>query len=1037
MHSLRLLSDPAWDGVRLPGSRSLDLFAALHRAGGSGASIERLVEALRSDERPSNAGKALQVVVSRTRAATAAGAVERTGHGYRLGPCEVDAADVDRLADAAAVALANGDVATAIAAADAACAFAVVDDDSDGPLAEVRRRARARQSSARRTRALALSQQGAAADALPSLVAVHEEDPRDDEVLVALLLDEAAVRGPAAALERFERHRGELSDRLGVDPSPALQRVHAQLLAAERPERQGVRYDADDLVGRDVDLGALLGLLANHRVVTILGPGGLGKTRMAHVVARHAAQPLVHVVELVGVRDGDDVVGEVGSTLGVRDSVTALGQLTPRQRSDLRARIASSLDRSPTLLVLDNCEHLVVSVAELVAFLVATTRDLRVLTTSRRPLAIAAERVHLLDQLDGGDAATLFELRARSARPTVVLDSADVADVADVVSRLDGLPLAIELAAAKVRVMSVAEIGRRLQHRFDLLRGGDRSAPDRHQTLLAVIDWSWSLLAESQRRALRRLSVFSDGFTLDAAEVLVGPDAIDEVAALVDQSLLSVVESDDGVRYRMLETVREFGLMHLVDAGDDGDAYAEQRRWAVGFVSSTYESLFSERQPDEVARLLTEETNLSDVLRRSLAAADLDAVVVLMGALGALWTIRGEHARVMMLTRPVDEALLGYRPAAELAEPTRLTAVLLATSALIVDDGVRGSRELLAMLGPGSVPTTAALVRVMTALGGSDLERAADELTALTADPDRLTRSGALRWSAQFHENSGDAERARAELEEALALWRPEDGVWGRAMLRMTLAQLDAQTGDVDQAARHAALALPDLLSLQATDDAIDARSIQALAAIRADDLETAERLVAVNAAGADGPWIFGGAVVNLSVRAEVELARGRIDQGLATYREMADAMRRPVPGLPSDRGLEPWSLYGLATATAAHALHGTGADLYDELVGELPDVLGSTRLDYPVLGIVLYAVGLAGLENGKLAPPLAAELIGLADRFNYARLTPSLSWDNAVAALERHDAKGDLDAALARYGDRRGSELLDDARSVVERLAA
>ena len=312
------------------------------------------------------------------------------------------------------------------------------------------------------------------------------------------------MRGPGAALERYERYRRDLRERLGASPGERLQRAQRDLLALDRPERTGVRYDATSLLGRDGDIEALRGLIAGSRVVSIVGAGGLGKTRLAHVLARDATQPIVHVVELVGVTAAEDVVAEVGSVLGVRDSISGRRDLTPEQRADLRGRIAQRLAQSPSLLVLDNCEHLVGAVAELVAFLVSTTADLRVLTTSRAPLAIAAERVYLLDQLEVADAARLFDERAVAARPGAQLDDTVVRRI---VARLDGLPLAIELAAAKVRAMSVEEIDRRLENRFALLRGGDRSAPDRHQTLLAVIDWSWNMLDEAERRALRRLAL--------------------------------------------------------------------------------------------------------------------------------------------------------------------------------------------------------------------------------------------------------------------------------------------------------------------------------------------------------------------------------------------------------------------------------------------------------------------------------------------------------------------------------------------------
>ena len=411
-----------------------------------------------------------------------------------------------------------------------------------------------------------------------------------------------------------------MRDRLGANPGEQLQRAHQYLLALDQPVRSGVRYDASTLVGRERDLERLRALMAGSRVVSIVGPGGLGKTRLAHVLAREAAVPVVHVVELVGVTSAQDIVGEVGSVLGVRDSVSGRRVLTAEERADVRARIAQRVGQSPSLLVLDNCEHLIEGVAELVAFLVSTTAELRVLTTTRAPLAIASERVYLLGQLEVSDAAQLFCERALAARPTVRLAD-DV--VASIVSRLDGLPLAIELAAAKVRAMSVEEIDERLENRFALLRGGDRSAPDRHQTLLAVIDWSWNLLDDGERRALRRLALFHDGFSLEAAREVLGDDAVDAVQGLVDQSLLSVRETPTGLRYRMLETVREFGRMQLVDAGEDGEARDALRRWATAYARLHGARLPSSEQLAAIDALSAEEVNLADELRGAISDRDV------------------------------------------------------------------------------------------------------------------------------------------------------------------------------------------------------------------------------------------------------------------------------------------------------------------------------------------------------------------------------------------------------------------------------
>ena len=261
------------------------------------------------------------------------------------------------------------------------------------------------------------------------------------------------------------------------------------------------------------------------------------------------------------------------------------------------------------------------------------------LTTSRAPLAIAAERVYLLGELETGDAARLFRERAVAARPSVRLTEQAVASI---VARLDGLPLAIELAAARVRAMSVEEIDRRLEDRFALLRGGDRSAPDRHQTLLAVIEWSWNLLNAAEQRALRRLALFHDGFTLEAAETVLGSHAFDAVRGLVDQSLLSVRETPAGIA--------------LPDAGDGPRVRPDAarggrrgrraaRRPAPAGPPATRRAhqagITGRDQFAAIDALSAEETNLADELRGAIADGDRGSLVQLLAALGLFWT----HAR--------------------------------------------------------------------------------------------------------------------------------------------------------------------------------------------------------------------------------------------------------------------------------------------------------------------------------------------------------------------------------------------------------
>jgi len=1057
--ALTLLEDVRWRGATVAGDRPRALLAALGTSGGRAISDERLIALVWGEDAPANATKSLQVLVSRTRAACGADAIVRDAGGYRLGvgPADVDSGRLAALVAAAAAAL-DDDPARAHAlacealalggdgagmeasrgAADGRARTSGGAANGDGALlAAIRRDAAAHAATARTVRARADSRLGAHADALPALEQAHAADPDDESLLADLLRSEAVVRGPGAALERYERHRRALRDRLGTSPGERLQRAQRDLLALDHPERTGVRFDATSLLGRDADIDALRGLLAGSRVVSIVGAGGLGKTRLAHVLARDPTQPRVHVVELVGVTAPEDVVAEVGSVLGVRDSVSTRRVLTPEQRADLRGRIAQRLAQSPSLLVLDNCEHLVRAVAELVAFLISTTADLRVLTTSRAPLAIAAERVYLLGQLDVEDAARLFDERALAARPGARLD-AEV--VRRIVTRLDGLPLAIELAAAKVRAMAVEEIDRRLEDRFALLRGGDRSAPDRHQTLLAVIDWSWNLLDAAERRALRRLALFNDGFTLDAADAVLGGGALDAVQGLVDQSLLNVRETPAGVRYRMLETVREFGRMRLADAGEEADALAARRRWATAYAHHHGPRLGGPDQFATIDAVAAEETNLADELRDALADGDRDALAQLLLALGLLWTMRGEHARLLVLAGAIGDAVADWTPPPEHADAARVAmAVTLINATMVNEERVAGVRGLLRRLGPGAEPRTAGLVRTVLAYDPEDPAALDGRLERMAEDPDPHVARPARQWLGHVRENGGDPARAIEASEAALALTGAEDGPWAPAILRTQIAQLAAHLGDRARAERLARRALPVMQRLGARDDEVQLRSLLVLCAIA--DGRLADAGAELDRIGRlQDDAIFGGIGVRSIGRAELTLARGDRSAGLAAYRDCVHAMHElRFPGLPAT-GVEPWILFGEAAALTAHAHHATapdepyGAALFATCHERALRLLvpDDPHLDCPVAGLALFGLGAWGLLRDAAPPEDAVALLVLADRFGYNRTIPTMAWER----IEPHAharAPGRIDALRAGYGDRRPRALLGEAR---ERLA-
>jgi predicted ATPase/DNA-binding SARP family transcriptional activator len=1063
--ALTLLADVRWRGRPVAGDRPQALLAALAARDCRPVRPEELIELVWGDDTPSNGMKSLQVLVSRARNSCGADAIVRDGVGYRLGaaPGEVDSARLAQLVRAAAAEL-DRDAAAAEELAREALALTAglsgVADGDDGPLTEVRRAAAADADAARVILARASSRAGAHAAALPALAAAHAQWPHDEPLLADLLRSEAAVSGAAVALERFEQYRRDLRERLGADPGELLQRTHRSLLALDRPVRRGLRYEATELIGRDGDLARLRALMASARLVSIVGAGGLGKTRLAHALARDAAQPVVHVVELAGVTAAEDVAVEVGSVLGIRDSVSGRRTLTAEQRADIRARIAQRLAQSPSLLVLDNCEHLIEAAAELTAFLLSAAPDLRVLTTSRAPLAIAAERVYLLGELQTADAARLFRERAVAARPSVRLTGQTVASI---VSRLDGLPLAIELAAARVRAMSVEEIDRRLEDRFALLRGGDRSAPDRHQTLLAVIEWSWNLLDAGEQRALRRLALFHDGFTLEAAEAVLGISAFDAVSGLVDQSLLSVRESPAGIRYRMLETVREFGRMQLAGAGEEASARAAQRNWAAGYASAHQAGITGAGQFAAIDALGAEETNLADELRGAIADGDRACIVQLLAALGLFWTMRGEHLRLVVLARAVAEAVRGWLPPPDLANAARAAVAISLNNSMMIGGGEADGplMVLLRQLGPdpGGNVYLSGLVRVLLAYDPADIGSfphrfAADagewagtpgfpeRLAALATDPDRHTAAAASQWLGHERENAGDLVGAIEAAQRVLALVRDEDGPWSRAMPHGLLAELTMHVGDSPAAVEHALTALPVMQRIGASDDELQLRNLLVFCAIgegrladAADELGRMDQI-------AESVTAFGSAAFRQVGRAELALASGDLGAGLEMYREGAVRMRQiELPGI-TRTGVEPWALFGEAMALSAHARYAAGDDIaHGEALfgvcrtGALRVMTSENpHLDYPASGMVLFALGAWSLLRRAAPAEDALRLLALADRFAYNRMIPTMRWERITPTAEEA-APGLLARLQAEYQDCPQPGLLTQARLAVERL--
>ncbi|TQM78652.1 putative ATPase [Saccharothrix saharensis] len=1043
---LVLLPRVAFRGREITGPRLRDLLALLADDLRTGCGTGRLVEGLWPDSRPEHPPKAVQVLVSRARAQLGADVIARTRTGYRLTLAEdqVDSSAVLLRAAVAARCSRAGDHAAALAHADAGLALwedAEPDVADDGPVGALRAQRRGSHRTLVRARALALARLGRPSEAVRPLVDLAAERPLDDEVVAELLRCEAATVGPAAALARYDAHRRALRDRLGADPGPTLQAVHQRLLLGVAPQvRYGVAHEPNPLLGRDDDVAAVEALLRTSRVTSVVGPGGLGKTRLAHAVARRAEGPVVAVVPLAGIASDDDVAREVAAVLGAGEHRAHV------EVADDVAAIAAEL-AGPSLLVLDNCEHVVAGAADLVRALVATTAELRVLTTGRTPLGLSSESVHRLPELSPRTCVELFEQRARAARPGVDLPAATVAEVC---RHLDGLPLAVELAAARVRTMSVAELARRLDDRFGVLRGGARDAPRRHHTLHAVVDWSWNLLDPAGRAAMRALSVFADGFTADAARALLDGLPAHDVDAvlehLVDHSLLKVSDTPTGSRLRMLETVREFSATRLRGAEAE-DVVTALLGWARAFGSAHHDELFEADPYDAIDAVHAERENLLQALRLALARDDRPAVTAVAAVLGGLWTVRSAAPRLAALVRETSWTLAHHRPEPAQVEVTR-TALTVAAGHAFGTGGRRPVRAVVALrrLGPARPDTVIRAVGWVIGASGDPAE-----LERLCAGAEPLV-AGVANVLAGYHlETEGDVDAALAATRRALEVFTDRDLPWLRSITHGRVAELCLRLERGAQARDHLVAALPVLQRLGARADAAGVRSWLVLAALQVGDTAEAQRWLDGLAHVVLDEEEAGSVGYDLGIRAEVRFARGEVDAGLRLWRRVVGRLRDgralASTGVPPD--LDPWVVEARSAAVVAHARHDRldlVADVAEALREPLRRLLTDPLTDPPphvveqsLCGTLLLAVAVSDLARfrrtgDRSLARSAARMIALAERFRFQHhFQPTMSGAAARADAVRADRAAyeeavrtcaDLDRAGMRAA---GLALLDE----------
>lgn len=691
------------------------------------------------------------------------------------------------------------------------------------PLVDCRPGAWARQESARLTElrlsatedlmdaSLALGEHAAVAPLVSSLV---EQHPFRERLWEQLMIALYRCGRQAEALAAFHRARAVLVDELGIEPGSRLRDLeqavltaHPRLDLAERvpvPVRGNLPADRSSFVDRP-EAARLADLVGQHRLVTLTGVGGVGKTRLALHVAR-AEQPPdgVWLVELAALRDRALVPHAVAEALGVVDQ-TGRGQLSV---------LTEFLADRDALLVLDNCEHVVDHCAVLVDALLRAAPRLRVIATSRRALRVSGEQVLSVAPLSVPyPAATLFAQRADAAIPgSFVITEANEQAVADLCRRLDGIPLAIEMAALRVRALTPAQLLERLDDRFKVLTDGERTALPQHQTLIATMDWSFDLCSPREQLLWARASVFAGSFDLTAAEAVCSDDALtadfmfDAVDGLVEKSVLQREEQGGIARYRLLETMRQYGQTRLRASDEESRLRRRHRDYYAGVAVQGERAWFTPRQAATVDAMSVERGNLRAALEYSLTTpGEAEAGLLLAATLWFYWVGCGRFAEgrhwldwaLSLETEPSRarcKALWVNGYVATLQGNTAAVPALLETC-----------RTEAAQLGDEDAEAYVTYVQGAAAVFNDDLPSGAELLTEAdrrhTAlghlDSNVIMARVALAITVAF---SGDFDRATAICTDARTLCEEHGELWARAYALYVLAFVAMGRGDIDEA---------------------------------------------------------------------------------------------------------------------------------------------------------------------------------------------------------------------------------------------
>ncbi len=978
----------------------------------SSTPVDVLNDVLWPDGAPSS--NALQAVVSKLRKAISPMTIDASGSAYSLltAPGEVDAHRFERLVTSGREAAAGGRHDEAVAQLGDALVlwrgrpFEDVADLSIGQAPAAR--LLSLREAAVSTRLECVIAGGNIETAAAELEALVVAEPLVERWWALLMITRYRQDRQADALRAYQQARAILADELGLEPGPELRELEAKILRHDAslgpssraafskslPRRRDTTPASHlprrlmSFIGRAAHIDALTALLAADRLVTVVGPGGAGKTSLAIEVGRRIGadpgRPRVVLIELAAVPRGGDVVGAVGAVLapgdgdirGVNGAATEID------------RIIDALGSDPTLLILDNCEHVIDDVAQFASTVLRLSETVALLTTSREPLAVPGERIWPIPPLTAEESVEL--LAARAALAGVELEINSQASAIRLIDRLDGLPLAIELAAARLRSMSLADLIERIDDRFAVLSMGPRTAEPRQQTLRNLVDWSYDLLDDRERTLFRRLAVFSDGATLDAIEnVCIDPidatggdriarrDIDGLIGRLVDKSLVIADHTPAGVRFRMLQTLADYASEQLIASGD-AERFADRHgRYFADRVAPVERGLFGHEQQRWMGWLRLEWANITTAIDHALAVDDGETAIRLVAPLGWYFFM-------------IDEPLAGVEwlhaalACSGSADP-RLHSLALAFYAF------------LAANGPD--PTTAALVA----------ERA---LSTLDSFDEPMTEAMVTGMYVMCQLFCGRFEACREVLPLTEAAAHRSGDRWTIAMAALVDAELTGILGEPHHAERTMRRAADGFA-------AVGDRFSYTLCITHAADLaemrgdyDRAVRMLEESLAVAEDVGFSARGTATRSRLANLEILRGNLALAASIHHRSIDAGSGPVP-----QWVHAISLMGLANIARRRGEPEEALRFIDEGLA----LARSRRIPLMRTSLLVargYSADLAG--DCELALTAQGEALTVALAFGAARVVA-----NAVEGLA---------GALALHGDAESAARLLGAADALRR---